>query len=294
MTNNFKINVLMTTYNLEKYVEESILSVLNQKTEFDFNLIILDDCSTDNTISIISSIAKSHPFGNKIELHINENNLGVLQNSKKIFGLAKAPYVAMIDGDDYWIGMQKIQKQCSFLEDNTSYNSSCSLVKSYYVSSGFSKTFVDGWHKSKNEEYSIQDYLTSSFSQTSSYFFRNNIQFPGWYDNLQSNDATIFCLATGSGKIKYFKQLFSVYRINPINYSSKKTPEKSNEKTRYFLNNIDEYFEYKYHKTIQVRLIVNNIYLYFIDGKNKYSSFIGKSIVVVLFLINKFLIKNKC
>ena len=111
MTNNFKINVLMTTYNLEKYVEESILSVLNQKTEFDFNLIILDDCSTDNTISIISSIAKSHPFGNKIELHINENNLGVLQNSKKIFGLAKAPYVAMIDGDDYWIDMQKIQKQ---------------------------------------------------------------------------------------------------------------------------------------------------------------------------------------
>ncbi len=294
MTKKCKINVLMTTYNLEKYVEESILSVINQKTEFDFNLIILDDCSTDNTINIINSIAKTHPFGNKIELHINENNLGVLQNSKKIFGLASAPYIAMIDGDDYWIDQQKIQKQCHFLENNTDFNSSCSLVQSYYVSSGFRKTFVDGWHKSKKEDYVIQDYLTSAFSQTSSYFFRNNIQFPDWYDNLQSNDATIFCVATGSGKIKYFKQHFSVYRLNPINYSSNKTPKKSNEKTRFFLHKIDQYFEFKYHNTILIRLIINNIYLYFIDGKKKYLSFIGKSMVVILFLINKFLIKNKC
>lgn len=284
----------MTTYNLEKYVEQSILSVLNQKTEFDFNLIVLDDCSTDSTISIINSISKSHFFGNKIELHLNENNLGVLQNSKKIFGLAKAPYIAMIDGDDYWIDDLKIQKQCEFLENHPDYNSSCSLVESYYVSSGLRKTFVDGWHRSKKEEYVLQDYLTSSFSQTSSYFFRNNIQFPDWYDNLQSNDATIFCLATGSGKIKYFKQLFSVYRINPINYSSKKTPAKSNEKTRYFLNNIDEYFEFKYHKTIRIRKIINTVYLYFIDGKNKYSAFLGKTLVVFLFLINKYTMRNKC
>jgi glycosyltransferase involved in cell wall biosynthesis len=294
MTNNCKINVLMTTYNLEKYVEESILSVLNQITNYTFNLIILDDCSTDNTIQLINQIVESHPKGDVIELHINENNLGVLQNSKKIFELAKAPYIAMIDGDDYWTDKRKIQMQCEFLENHPDYNSSCSLVESYYVSSGLRKTFVDGWHRSKKEEYVLQDYLTSSFSQTSSYFFRNTIKFPEWYENLQSNDATIFCLATGTGKIKYFKQLFSVYRINPTNYSSKKTPAKSNEKTRYFLNKIDEYFEFKYHKTIKIRLIINNIYLYLIDGKNKVSSFFGKTLVVFLFLINKYLIKNKC
>lgn len=282
----------MTTYNLEKYVEESILSVLNQRTEFAFNLLILDDCSTDNTISIINSIVNSHPNGHLIELHSNENNLGVLQNSKKIFGLATAPYIAMIDGDDYWIDEQKIQKQCHFLENNKDFNSSCSLVESFYVSSGIRKKFVDGWHKSKKEDYDVKDYLISPFSQTSSYFFRNNVKFPDWYDNLQSNDATIFCIATGSGKIKYFKQFFSVYRINPTNYSSKKTPKKSNEKTRYFLNKIDEYFEYKYHNTIKIRLIINNIYLNYIDGKNKYSSFLGKSIVVILFLINRYKLKN--
>jgi glycosyltransferase involved in cell wall biosynthesis len=282
----------MTTYNLEKYVEESILSVLNQKSEFAFNLLILDDCSTDNTIAIINSIINSHKNGHLIELHINEKNLGMLQNSKKIFGLATAPYIAMIDGDDYWIDEEKIQKQCHFLENNMDFNSSCSLVQSYYVASGIRKTFVDGWHKSKKEDYLIQDYLTSPFSQTSSYFFRNNIKFPDWYDNLQSNDATIFCIATGSGKIKYFKQHFSVYRMNPANYSSKKTPEKSNEKTRYYLNKIDEYFEFKYHNTIKIRLIINNIYLKFIDGKNKYSSFFGKSIVVILFLMNRYKFKS--
>jgi glycosyltransferase involved in cell wall biosynthesis len=149
--NNPLINVLMTTYNLEDYIKQSVESVLEQETEYVYNLIIVDDCSTDATVEIINDIIKNHPKGNYIELHQNEFNLGVVKNSKNAISLAKAPYIAMIDGDDYWISKVKLQKQCSFLELNPDYNSSCSLVQSYYENSGKSKIFIDGWHFSKKK-----------------------------------------------------------------------------------------------------------------------------------------------
>lgn len=287
-----KINVIMTTFNIEKYVEKSIKSVLNQGTEYAYNLIIVDDCSTDGTIAIIENIINSHPKGNLIELHKNSVNLGVVKNSRKILSLAKAPYVAMIDGDDYWVDKLKLQKQIGFLENNPDFNSSAGIVKKLIEDTGEIKIFRDGWNHEKKDEYTLRDYLVGPFSQTSSYVYRNNFTFPEWFNNLQSNDATIFILATNTGKIKYFKDVFSVYRVRNNNYSSNKKAKKSNEKTAYFLNQIDSHFNNKYHKTINMRRLINNVYYNFIDEKNKISQLAGKALVLSLFLINKYVVRN--
>ncbi len=287
-----KVNVIMTTFNIEKYVEKSIKSVLDQETEYAFNLIIVDDCSTDGTIAIIENSISSHPKGNLIELHKNSVNLGVVKNSRKILSLAKAPYVAMIDGDDYWIDNLKLQKQIGFLENNHEFNSSAGIVKKLIEETGEIKIFRDGWNHEKKDEYMLRDYLVGPFSQTSSYVYRNNFTFPEWFNNLQSNDATIFILATNTGKIKYFKDEFSVYRVRKNNYSSNKKAKKSNEKTAYFLNQIDSHFNNKYHKTINIRRLINNVYYNFMDEKNKISQLVGKALVLSLFLINKYMIKN--
>lgn len=287
-----KVNVIMTTFNIEKYVEKSIKSVLDQETEYGFKLIIVDDCSTDKTIAIIENSINSHPNGNLIELHQNKVNLGVVKNSKRILSLAKAPYVAMIDGDDYWIDNLKLQKQIGFLESNPEFNSSAGIVKKLIEDTGEVKIFRDGWNHEIKDEYTLRDYLVGPFSQTSSYVYRNNFTFPEWFNNLQSNDATIFILATNTGKIKYFKELFSVYRVRNNNYSSNKSAKKSNEKTAYFLNQIDNHFDKKYRNTINVRRLINNVYYHFIDERNKVFQLAGKALVLSLFLINKYIIKN--
>lgn len=287
-----KANVIMTTFNIENYVEKSIKSVLDQETEYAFNLIIVDDCSTDGTVAVINNIINSHPNGNLIELHQNNINLGVVKNSRKILSLTKAQYVAMIDGDDYWIDNLKLQKQVGFLENNPEFNSSAGVVKKLIEDTGEIKIFRDGWNHEKNEEYTLRDYLVGPFSQTSSYVYRNNFTFPEWFNNLQSNDATIFILATNTGKIKYFKDVFSVYRVRNNNYSSNKKAKKSNEKTAYFLDQIDSHFDKKYRKTINMRRLINNVYYKFIDERNKASQLVGKAIVLSLFLINKYMVKN--
>lgn len=290
----YKLNVLMTTYNIENYIEKSIGSVLNQETEYDYNLIIVDDCSSDATVEIINRIIKNHPKGLLINLIINDVNLGVVKNSRKILGLASAPYVAICDGDDYWINVNKIQKQVAFLENNPDFNSTTGIVEILFDSTRKMKIMRDGWnHENRKEEYTTRDYLVGPFSQTSSYLFRNNFTFPYWFDELQSNDATLFLLATGiNGKIKYFKEKFSVYRIRNNNYSSKKKKITTYEKTTFFFNRIDEYFEFKFHNTIKIRHLINDCYYYFYKDGNRILIFLGKILIFSLFLFNKYFVKR--
>lgn len=93
------ISVAMTTYNGSKYLREQIDSILNQ-TEKDFELIICDDCSSDDTFAIISDYEK-----NDFRIHVykNEKNLGYVKNFEKAISLCKGDYIALSDQDDVWL-----------------------------------------------------------------------------------------------------------------------------------------------------------------------------------------------
>ena len=101
-----KVSVIMPAYNVEKYVADSIDSVLNQTYE-NFELIIIDDCSTDNTFCLLSEIAKTDI---RIKLYKNEKNLGVADTRNRGFELAEGEYVALLDSDDIWRS-EKLEKQ---------------------------------------------------------------------------------------------------------------------------------------------------------------------------------------
>jgi glycosyltransferase involved in cell wall biosynthesis len=90
------VSVLMTSYNREKFIEESIWSVLNS-TFRDLELLISDDCSTDNTIEIVKKIAS---IDSRVKWHINEKNLGDYPNRNKVASIAKGKYMLYVDSDD--------------------------------------------------------------------------------------------------------------------------------------------------------------------------------------------------
>lgn len=111
--NKVRVSVVMPIYNCEKYVTNSINSVLNQ-TFRDFEFIILDDASTDNTLSIINDFAKKDK---RIVLRRNRNNLGVTKSLNKALKYVKGEYVIRMDGDD-WSHPSRFVKQVNLMDRN--------------------------------------------------------------------------------------------------------------------------------------------------------------------------------
>jgi glycosyltransferase involved in cell wall biosynthesis len=110
------VDILMPTYNHENYIVRAIRSVLLQECPFRYRLIIGEDCSTDGTRKICEKYASA--YVNKILLLSNSTNLGIATNYKALFNASSARYIAILEGDDYWIDNRKLQKQIEVLESN--------------------------------------------------------------------------------------------------------------------------------------------------------------------------------
>lgn len=108
---NPTVSVIIPSYNHEKFIEEAINSVLNQ-TYSDFELIIVDDCSPDQTLSVIKKIKDS-----RIRLFINESNQGAVYTTNFAIKQAKGRYLALLNSDDMW-SHDKLKMQVEFLECN--------------------------------------------------------------------------------------------------------------------------------------------------------------------------------
>jgi glycosyltransferase involved in cell wall biosynthesis len=110
------VSVCMITYNHEKYISEAINGILMQKTNFDIELIISEDCSTDKTREIAQRYALKYP--DIIVLDLPTTNRGMSENFRTCLSKAKGKYIALCEGDDYWIDPLKLQKQVDALEQH--------------------------------------------------------------------------------------------------------------------------------------------------------------------------------
>lgn len=117
------VSICSITYNHEPYIRQCLDGMLSQKTNFPFEIIINDDCSTDGTTEIIKEYVAKYP--NIIRPIFHEEN----QYSKGVRGMfanfcfpkARGKYIALCEGDDYWTDPLKLQKQVDFLEEHPSF-----------------------------------------------------------------------------------------------------------------------------------------------------------------------------
>lgn len=115
------LSVIFITYNHEKYVEKALRSVLNQKTDFEFEVVIGEDCSKDNTREIIAKVLRDYPDAN-VRLNFAEKNSG--RPTKNVYNttmMCEGEYLAYLEGDDYWSDEYKLQKQVDFLKAHPEY-----------------------------------------------------------------------------------------------------------------------------------------------------------------------------
>lgn len=120
------VSAKMLTYNHRPFIKNAIEGILNQKTNFPYELVIGEDCSTDGTREIVFEYARKHP--NVIRLITSERNVGAKQNSRRVDAACRGKYVAYCEGDDYWHRPDKLQLQADYLEKNHD----CGLVHSDY------------------------------------------------------------------------------------------------------------------------------------------------------------------
>lgn len=109
------VSVIIMTFNSEKYIEQTLDSIINQKTAFSYEIVISDDCSNDNTRIILKEFQIKY---NKIKLLFNESNLGIIANFKHVIDHCCAKYIAYCGHDDYWHDQTKLQRQIEFMEAN--------------------------------------------------------------------------------------------------------------------------------------------------------------------------------
>lgn len=107
-----KISILVITYNHEKYIKKCIDSILNQKGIFDFEILVGNDKSPDKTEKILSEYSKN----NKIKIYNREKNIGPTKNLLDLYKKATGKYIALLEGDDFWVDESKLEKQISILE----------------------------------------------------------------------------------------------------------------------------------------------------------------------------------
>lgn len=112
-----KVSIICTNYNKGDWVREAMDSFLNQRTTFDFEIIIIDDASTDHSYEIIQDYQNKFP--EKVRTFRNEVNLGITRTWKKVCQEAKGQYIARCDSDDFWTDPLKLQKQVVLLDSST-------------------------------------------------------------------------------------------------------------------------------------------------------------------------------
>ena len=267
------VSVCVQTYQHANYIKQCLDGILMQKTTFPFEILLGEDNSTDGTREICLEYAKKYPKKIRLFLHARENNIKINGQPTGRFNFvynlfsAKGKYIALCEGDDYWTDPLKLQKQVDFLEKNFDYNMTLGRTKKYDENSKSFRDISDFFNI--NKQLTLKNYIAYNFAHTSTFLFRNNFILPDWFSKVHAGDQTIFIIATANGKIKYFKDFFSVYRINPMSISFKADSEIARQKTRTFLNYIDQYTNGKYKLLITNRRILNYLYYYFATANNR-------------------------
>jgi len=121
------VSICCITYNHEKFIAQAIDSFLMQQTNFRFEIIIGDDCSTDDTLLIINQFSVRYP--GKIKVLTSPENIGIHRNFIRCVEACKGTYIALCEGDDYWTDNYKLQKQVDFLKSNPGYIMCCHYTR---------------------------------------------------------------------------------------------------------------------------------------------------------------------
>ncbi|MDE5757746.1 MAG: glycosyltransferase, partial [Allobaculum sp.] len=207
------------TYNHEPYIRDALEGFVMQKADFPFVAIVHDDASTDNTAEIVKEYAAKYP-DIILPIYEEENQYskrdGSLSHLLHItLNYTRAKYIALCEGDDYWIDPLKLQKQVDFLESHPNYGM-CYTKAKYFFQGNNQFTDIFG---GPNETF--EQFLMANTVPTLSAVFRHDIQ-SKYHKEIQPQskkwsmgDYPLWLFFSHESKIKLIDNVTGVYRILP-------------------------------------------------------------------------------
>lgn len=212
------VSVCMLAYNHEKYIRQAIESVLMQKVNFKYEIIIGEDCSPDHTREIVKEYEEKYPDIVKPIYH--ERNVGSAKNGVAIRENCSGKYIAYLEGDDYWTDENKLQLQFDFLEKNPQYvavyhNVTCVNEQ------GIPKEELQNYAIRPTHTVTLQtilDHLDCQYGQTASLFYKNIWKTIDKHTEdifnhcMTTGDSRLILLLAGLGPIYYMENNMSAYR----------------------------------------------------------------------------------
>jgi glycosyltransferase involved in cell wall biosynthesis len=207
---NPKVSVLMLTYNHERFVAQAIESAVTQETNFGYEIVIGEDCSTDRTGEIVREFQSAYP--DKIRMLSDDRNLGMVRNHSRTLQACKGEYVAALEGDDFWTHPGKLQKQADFLDHHADY-AICFHDVLAFADDG-SEPPWSFCSPSQKQTSTIEDLLVTNFIPTCSVMFRNHASNDpkAWAGGLKMLDWPLLILGAQRGLIGYLDETMAAYR----------------------------------------------------------------------------------
>ena len=214
------VSIICVVYNQEAYVIDAIESLLAQQTNFRFEIVIQDDASTDNTPSIIESYVKKYPHIIKPIFH-KENQFSQYRKNILLTAIpyAQGEYIAICEGDDYWINSNKLSVQISQMQQHPQCDVSFHPVLRRYVN-GKKRENVFSAHTSHNQIFTTKQLILGGggFCPTASFVFKRSVfnAIPEWFLDAPIGDYFWQILASLKGGALYINQVMAVYRVGSI------------------------------------------------------------------------------
>jgi glycosyltransferase involved in cell wall biosynthesis len=209
-----KVSVIIPCYNFEDYIEQSILSAVSQKTNFEFEILVRDDFSSDRSQLNIERVAISN---DNVIFFKPEENIGGQKNVKFLIEQCKGEYIAYLDGDDYWTDIYKLQKQVDFLDNNPEYIMSFTGYRTKDKDGNYSPDLPYQWlclPNFNNSEVKTEDLLKRNSVSFGKVFRNTNGLIKDWMLDIHYMDWVINYELSKIGKIKYLDFPSGIYRLH--------------------------------------------------------------------------------
>lgn len=255
-----EITVVIMTYNHRYYIKQALDSILSQKIDVDFDILIHDDCSDDGTYQILLDYQNKHP--QKIRIIRQESRKFIIEGfNMMIFNhvvpYINSKYVAYCDGDDYWCDDLKLKKQFEFMKTHPEY--SMCFHCAYQLRSN--NDLSSKWFIKDEGDIELKDIISENSGipiATSSIFVRSEVfkYFSDWRKAYSVEDLPLYITAALDGKIHRFSDIMCVYRQFSIGSWSSQNKSNVNRLITHQENLIkgaklfDEQTNYKYHDLV--------------------------------------------
>lgn len=228
------VSVAFYVYNEEKFVCKAIESILNQITDFKYEIIVHDDASTDSSANLLKEYEKNYPeLIRGIYQNENQYQKGIYVPKKYVYPLVRGKYMAYCDGDDYWTDKYKLQKQVDFLESHPDY---VMCVHGFSFLYEKTKKISDNYIYHNSQDMEREAFIKwdgRNIPQIGTWLYRSDLAINRpelfWRISVENtmtiSDQPLGMYLALQGKIWYMNEIMSVWRRYKTSVSSKMIPD---------------------------------------------------------------------